>query len=128
MAEIQLTTYQFHGSSNKESDGKWYPRVKHYSTIKADELSRLAGEDSPIEPSEVQYVTAAIVKQVIELVMNGHSIKVSQLGTFSISAECETVDEWEDVNCNTIIRQLNLNLRVTDEMRDALKKCTLRLK
>ena len=128
MAEIQLTTYQFHGSSNKKSDGKWYPRVKHYSTIKADELSRLAGEDSRIEPSEVQYVTAAIVKQVIELVMNGHSIKVSQLGTFSISAECETVDEWEDVNCNTIIRQLNLNLRVTDEMRDALKKCTLRLK
>lgn len=128
MAEIQLKTYQFRGSSNKKSDGKWYPRVEHYSTIKADELSRLAAEDSRIERSEVQYVTAAIVKQVIELVMNGHSIKVPELGTFSISAESATVDSWDDVRCDTMIRQLRLNLRVTDEMRQALKRCTLRIK
>ena len=100
MAEIQLKTYQFRGSSNKKSDGKWYPRVEHYSTIKADALSRLAAEDSRIERSEVQYVTAAIVKQIIELVMNGHSIKVPELGTFSISAKSITVDDWNDISCD----------------------------
>ena len=128
MAEIHLKTYQFRGSSNKKSDGNWYTRVEHYSTIKADALSRLAAEDSRIERSEVQYVTAAIVKQIIELVMNGHSIKVPELGTFSISAKSITVDDWNDISCDTMIRKLRLNLRVTDEMRQALKRCTLRIK
>lgn len=127
MGEIRLGPYQFKGRSNMESDGKWYLRVSHYSTISAEELSRLAAEDSRIDRSEVQYVISAIVKQVKELVLLGHSINIPELGTLSLSAESHTVDNLEDVRLDRMLSGFKLNLRVTDELRAALKQISLRM-
>jgi len=53
---------------------------------------------------------------------------IPELGTLSIGADGITVEEWDDVNCQTMIKKLKLNLRVTPEIRDALKKVSLRIK
>ena len=127
MAMIQLKTYQFKGA-NPSCEGKWFPKVDHYSTVGTDDLCRLAADDSHVERAEVKYVISAIVKQITELVPLGHSIAIPELGTLSISADSITVDNWEQVNCQSMVRQLKLNLRVTPEIRQALKAATLRMK
>jgi len=127
MGMIQLKAYQFKGS-NPSSEGLWYPRVDHYSTIDTDSLCQLAANDSHVERSEVKYVISAIVKQIIELTLQGHTIVIPELGTLSISADGITVEDWDDVNCQSMIRQLKLNLRVTPEIRAALKGVSLRIR
>lgn len=127
MGMIQLKTYQFKGS-NPSSEGLWYPRVDHYSTISTDDLCQMAANDSHVERSEVKYVISAIVKQIIELVLVGHTIEIPELGTLSISADGITVEDWADVNCQYMIKQLKLNLRVTPEIREALKGVSLRIR
>ena len=127
MAEIRLRPWQFKGSSNEKSDGKWYPRVQHYSVIRADELARMAAEDSRIEQYEVQYVISAVVKQIEELVFQGHSIIVPELGTFSLAADTRTVETWDEVRTDRLIRQFKLNFRADKSLTSALKNASVRM-
>ncbi|MBQ9656786.1 MAG: hypothetical protein IJV38_12330 [Prevotella sp.] len=127
MGTILLKKYQFKGA-NAQSEGLWYPRVDHYSTIGTDELCQLASNDSHVERTEVKYVINAIVKQIVELVLMGHTIVIPELGTLSVSADGITVDDWDDVNCQHMIKQLKLNLRVTPEIRQALKSISMRIR
>jgi predicted histone-like DNA-binding protein len=128
MGTIHLKTYQFKSESNPQSHGKWYPRVEHYSTIGTKELCQLAAEDSHLEPSEVEYILSSVVKQISELVFNGHTIAIPGLGTLSIAADTQTVEDYADVRCNTLIKQLRLNLRVTPELRKELNQTTVVMK
>lgn len=125
MGTIHLKAYQFKGGSNPRSEGKWYPRIEHYSTISTKELCRLAAQDSHIEPSEVEYILNGVVKQIKELVFNGHTISIPELGTLSIAADTRTVEDYDDVRCDTLIKKLGLNLRVTPQLREELKKVKL---
>ena len=127
MGMIQLKTYQFKGS-NPSCEGLWYPRVEHYSTISTDNLCQLAANDSHVERAEVKYVISAIVRQITELALLGHTIVIPELGTLSVSADGITVDDWDDVDCQSMIKQLKLNLRVTPEIRQELKNVSLRIR
>lgn len=127
MGMIQLKTYQFKGS-NPSCEDMWYPRVDHYSTISTDDLCQLAANDSHVERSEVKYVISAIVKQITELVLLGHTIAIPELGTLSVGTDGITVEDWDDVDCLSMIKQLKLNLRVTPEIREALKGVSLRIR
>ena len=127
MGMIQLKTYQFKGS-NPSCEGLWYPKVDHYSTISTDDLCQLAANDSHVERSEVKYVISAIVRQITELALLGHTIVIPELGTLSVSANGITVDDWDDVDCQSMIKQLKLNLRVTPEIRQELKNVSLRIR
>ena len=127
MGMIQLKTYQFKGS-NPSCEGLWYPKVDHYSTISTDDLCQLAANDSHVERSEVKYVISAIVRQITELALLGHTIVIPELGTLSVSADGITVESWDDVDCQSMIKQLKLNLRVTPEIRKELKNVSLRIR
>ena len=127
MGMIQLKTYQFKGS-NPSCEGLWYPKVDHYSTISTDDLCQLAANDSHVERSEVKYVISAIVRQITELALLGHTIVIPEFGTLSVSADGITVDDWDDVDCQSMIKQLKLNLRVTPEIRQELKNVSLRIR
>ena len=127
MGMIQLKTYQFKGS-NPSCEGLWYPKVDHYSTISTDDLCQLAANDSHVERSEVKYVISAIVRQITELALLGHTIVIPELGTLSVSADGITVESWDDVDCQSMIKQLKLNLRVTPEIRQELKNVSLRIR
>lgn len=128
MGMIQLKKWQFKGGNNPSSYGKWYAKVDHYSTVSTKELSRLAAEDSHVDPAEVEYIIGALVKQVKELTLMGHTIEIPQIGTLSVSADGITVADYDDVRCDSLIREIKLNLRICNSLRDELKRATLRLK
>lgn len=88
----------------------------------------MAADDSHVEPAEVEYTIGAIVKQIQELMLEGHTVEIPRLGRISLSADGITVSNYDDVRCDSLIKQLRLNLRVTPELRDALKKVSLRMR
>lgn len=126
MGTIRLKAYQFKSASNPKSQGKWYPRIDHYSTITTRELCQLAADDSHVERSEVEYVLRAIVKQIEELVLYGHTIEIPELGRISIAADTRTVEDLAEVSV-ALVERLRLNLRVSKEIRQSLSQVALRM-
>ena len=53
-----------------------------YSTIDVQDLADHISADSRIERSKVAVITDSLIKQIKEMVLNGHKIEVPHLGTF----------------------------------------------
>lgn len=71
-------------------------RPIRYSTIGIEEISDYVASDSTLPRAYVAAVAEGIFKQIEEMLLNGHSIKLPNLGTlrFSLSAKAsETLEE-----------------------------------
>lgn len=94
MGKITIRVYQ---NNNKKSVGykKFYGRVSHTSTIDATTLCKHAAMDSGIEESSVATIYDAQLKQMKEMLCNGHPIKIDGLGIFKIGLSSTGVSEQE---------------------------------
>lgn len=94
MGKVRIRVYQ-NKNSKSRAYRKFYGRVSHASTIDVSTLCAHAAMDSGIERSLVPTVYDAQLKQMKELLCNGHAIKVDGLGTFKLGVESEGVSEEE---------------------------------
>lgn len=75
---------------------RYVTRPIRYSTIGIDEICDYVASDSTLPRAYVAAVAEGIFKQIEEMLLNGHSIKLPNLGTlrFSLSAKArKTVEE-----------------------------------
>ena len=75
---------------------RYVTRPIRYSTIGVDEICDYVASDSTLPRAYVAAVAEGIFKQIEEMLLNGHSIKLPNLGTlrFSLSAKArKTVEE-----------------------------------
>ena len=94
MGKVRIKIYQ-NKNSKAQAYKKFYGKVQHSSTIDASTLCEHAAMDSGIERSLVPTVYDAQLKQMKELLCNGHAIKVDSLGTFKLGVESEGVTAAE---------------------------------
>lgn len=83
MGQVTLIVYQ---NNNSRSAGykKYYGRVRMNSEIDVVTLCAHAAQDSGIEQSDVETVFDGLLKQIKELLCNGHPIRFSNFGTFKL--------------------------------------------
>ena len=60
-------------------------RPLRLSTIDEHELARHVEADSGIDHARVEYIMASVVKQLREMVLNGHKVELSELGTIGLT-------------------------------------------
>lgn len=77
-------------------------RAVRFSKIPTAELIEHAANDSGLSDSMVAASFYAIVKQVKELMLNGHSIELGNLGTMRFSMSCKAANTAEEVNVNNV--------------------------
>ena len=90
MAKVTIKVYQILNTKSA-AYGKYYGRVHQNSIIEPETLCKHAAMDSGIEQSEIAVVSDAVMKQLNELLFNGHPIKVTGLGTFKLGISSEGV-------------------------------------
>ncbi len=90
MGKVTIEVYQNHNSKS-ESYGKYYGHAVQASTIDEKTLCKHVAMDSGVEESEVAVVYDGQLKQVKELLCNGHAIKMEGLGTFKVGISSEGV-------------------------------------
>ena len=61
----------------------WYIEAVYYSQIGKDETIECASRNSQIPRAYMEQVYDALVTEIKNFVMNGHSIQLANLGTFS---------------------------------------------
>lgn len=68
-----------------------------YSTIDVKDLAEHIAADSRLERSKVSVITDSLIKQVQEMVLNGHPIRIPHLGILKPGLKSKVYDKAMDV-------------------------------
>ena len=85
-----------------------YPNIVSYRGITNDDLVKYMVSNSGINKATALAAVAALRRLIYNYVLNGHTIKIPQLGTFSLVAKTKAVTKEEDAGANCI---KNLKIR-----------------
>ena len=96
MGQIQVKT-RFQKLAAQEKNA-YVSRVRIFSKIPTNELVEHASRASGIPAPIMSASFSAIATQVEELLMNGHSIQLGNLGTMRMSVSCKAVENYDDIS------------------------------
>lgn len=83
----------------------WYLEAVYYSQIDKDETIECASRNSQIPRAYMEQVYDALVTEIKNFVMNGHSIQLDKLGTFSAVIQFRPgMDTREDATASGITK------------------------
>ena len=97
------------------------------TTIDARELAQHVEQDSHIDATRVQYVMAAVVKQMRQMVLNGHKVELGELGTVGLTCQGTGSASEKEVTVKNNVKGLKFTFRPSVEMKEQLQgvKCEL---
>ena len=83
----------------------WFLEAVYYSQIGKDETIECASRNSQIPRAYMEQIYDALVTEIKNFVMNGHSIQLDKLGTFSSVIQYRPgVDRIEDLTSKGITK------------------------
>ena len=95
-------------------------RPLRHSTIDEHELARHVEADSGIDHARVEYIMASVVKQLREMVLNGHKVEIGELGTIGLTCRATGSDTEEQVTVNNNVKTLQFTFRPSVMLRQQL--------
>ncbi|MBQ9640471.1 MAG: HU family DNA-binding protein [Bacteroidaceae bacterium] len=95
--------------------------AKRYNTIHADELIQLCAKDCGLTDAQIAVGCRAYTQEVRQLLFNGHSVQIGNLGTFRIGFRAKAVENAEDVSTD-LIRRRRVIFTPSPELREELNK------
>ena len=91
-------TYRVNGPGTDETADGYVATPVRYSTISVEDLADHISADSRVERSKVAVITDSLIKQIREMVLNGHKIVVPHLGSFKPKIKSELAVNPESVD------------------------------
>lgn len=83
----------------------WYLEAVYYSQIGKDETIECASRNSQIPRAYMEQIYDALVTEIKNFVMNGHSIQLEKLGTFTALIQYRPgADTREDATANGVTK------------------------
>lgn len=100
-------------------------RPLRLSTIDEHELARHVEADSGIDHARVEYIMASVVKQLREMVLNGHKVELSELGTIGLTCRASGSESESEVTVKNNVKTLQFTFRPSARLREQLKNVHL---
>lgn len=91
-------TYKVNGPGTEETAEGFVATPVRYSTISVEDLADHISADSRVERSKVAVITDSLIKQIREMVLNGHKIVVPHLGSFKPKIKSQLAINPESVD------------------------------
>lgn len=95
---------------NPKGGKKLYLNIVSFSNIGNDQIVEYLAANSGINKPLAIAAVSALRSVFVNYLMNGHTVQIPQLGTFSLSAKCRYVNDEEDADGRCIKR---LKIRFT---------------
>lgn len=121
MGRINVTPYQNNNSYN-EGYKKWYFRTAPFNTLTVDDLANHIALDSKVERAKVSEISRAVLKQIEELLCNGHGIRIPHLGLLRLGVSSKGSDTVSGFNAARHITDLHIVLIPCREVKDEIRK------
>ena len=103
----------------QEKEG-YATRPVRYTTIKAADLVDAASRNNSIPKSYIETACEAIANEFQNYILNGHSVKVPQVGTFRLVFKVKAGDTPEESS----IKSRHIRLRAGKELSELLNRLT----
>ena len=104
----------------KTGNMAWYLQKRKYDTISSKELVEAMARNTGIPVAKVAMATDAIVKQLKNFLLNGHSVNIIGLGTFSPRIKSRPSATKDAVTADNV-KALLLKFRPQTDIREDMK-------
>ena len=88
-----------------EDKQMWFTKSITYTKIGFDQLVEHIAKDSGMSEGACEGAVRSIVKQVEEMVLNGHTIFIKNLGSFKMSISAKAPEDAEDAGAKQVYRR-----------------------
>lgn len=95
---VRPITYLDLGPGTPQKVSGFVASPYRYSTIKVEDLAEHISLDSRVERSKVAVITDSLIKQIREMVLNGHKITVPHLGSFKPRIKSKIADKVAEID------------------------------
>ncbi|HZL11638.1 MAG TPA: HU family DNA-binding protein [Prolixibacteraceae bacterium] len=110
----------FSPGEGKEGKQLWFPKITGSSPINLREIAKILHKRSTASESDVYLIVKGLVDLIPELLANGYTVKLDELGTFRLHAKVSTSGSPESVSVKNI-NKLRLSFRPDNFIKDGFK-------
>jgi predicted histone-like DNA-binding protein len=110
---------------NPAGPRKWYLVLKSMSTKRTREVAQRMADETTMNPKEAEMALYELVKVVIQILIEGSTVQIDDLGTFYLTGNSSASDTEEEVtahNCNAI----HIRFRPDDALQAEINKAQLK--
>ena len=104
---------------------KWYPVLKSTGLIKEKQVAKLLAEETTLNPKEAEMAVAQLMKVVTNLLLNGNTVQLGELGSFRLTVATESSMTKDEVTAQKI-KKVNVRFSESEDLKDAMKKATFK--
>ncbi|MDR3260738.1 MAG: HU family DNA-binding protein [Tannerella sp.] len=101
----------------------WYPILKSLGLVKEKQVAKLLADETTLNPKEAEMALYQLLKVLVRLLLDGHTVQLGELGTFRLVVRSEGSEKEEEVNA-TKIKHLQLHFTASGETREQLSHAT----
>ncbi|MBQ9640261.1 MAG: hypothetical protein IJV06_01660 [Bacteroidaceae bacterium] len=94
-------------------------RAVRYNTIGTDELLSHASADTGVSKAMLKATFEAMMQEIRQLALNGHSVQLGDLGTLKFSISCKSVENKDDLSTD-LIKTRRMVFRASSKLRDEM--------
>lgn len=117
-----MINYKFYQNNRSNSHylGKWYARATHSQTLGLEDLSaHMASHNCGFSKGQIQGILTDMVGCIRELIRDGKSVKIPDLGIFYPSLKTKSADSVAAFNVKENIASVRVGCRSTGAMRSS---------
>ena len=104
---------------------KYYPTGLTYSNINDDGLVQYMQQNSQVSETAARSAVKAFKAAFETFLINGHTMVIPSLGTFSLSAQCKAQTSVQDVNIT--VKNIRIRFTPTAQVRRSAKSAKFQM-
>ena len=105
---------------NPDAPKKWYATPLSASPQSVKVMTRVATENTTLAPKELEAALELLGNYARQQLLQGHSVKVGDLGTLRITIQSEGVEDITQYNPQTMIKGARILFTPSMEFREAV--------
>ena len=102
-------------------------RPRRLHTIESRELAEFAEQDSQIDRARVEYIMSSVVKQIKEMVLNGHKVELGDLGVIGLTCQGTGSERQENVAVKKNVKGLKVTFRPSLYLKEKMTRVSMTL-
>ncbi|MDR1527613.1 MAG: HU family DNA-binding protein [Dysgonamonadaceae bacterium] len=111
--------------ANPSAPKLWYPILKSIGLVKEKQVAQQLADETTLNPKEAEMTLYQLLKVIVNLLLDGHTVQLGELGSFRLTSRSEGSATEEAVNPNKI-KSVHVHFTPSKTLREQLGKATFR--
>jgi predicted histone-like DNA-binding protein len=111
--------------ANPSAPKLWYPLLKSVGLVKEKQVAKLLADETTLNPKEAEMTLFQLLKVLISLLLDGHTVQLGELGSFRLTSRSEGSATEEEVNPGKI-KSIHVIFTSSVALREQLGKATFK--